>query len=233
MSTYPGGKNGAGVYQTIINQMPPHRVYIEAFLGSGAVMRLKKPAIESIGIDADGDVLTAFSGDGIRNLTLVHGDALDWLGREVVTRLSGDALIYLDPPYLLHTRRQHRPIYRYELTDSDHVRLLEIVKHLPCMVMISGYFSDLYASALSAWRTATFQARTRGGAMATEYLWMNFPEPLELHDYRYLGTDFRERERIKRKKTRWVARLARMDALERHALISAVSELRSSLAVSG
>ena len=40
---YPGGKAGAGVYQTIINLMPPHDVYIEPFLGGGAVMRLKRP----------------------------------------------------------------------------------------------------------------------------------------------------------------------------------------------
>lgn len=234
MSTYPGGKNGAGVYQTIINQMPPHRVYIEAFLGSGAVMRYKRPAEQSIGIDADGDVISSWRGNNLvapPNLTLLQADALEWL--TAANSLSGDTLIYLDPPYLLSTRRQHRPIYRYELSDADHVRLLEIIKRLPCMVMISGYWSQLYADALIAWRAVSFQSRTRGGTMATEYLWMNFPEPLELHDYRYLGCDFRERERIKRKKTRWVARLSRMDALERHALMSAVAELRSSLAISG
>ena len=31
--TYPGGKSSAGVYQKIINLMPPHEVYIEPFLG--------------------------------------------------------------------------------------------------------------------------------------------------------------------------------------------------------
>ena len=25
---YPGGKNGAGVFQQIICQMPPHRMYV-------------------------------------------------------------------------------------------------------------------------------------------------------------------------------------------------------------
>jgi hypothetical protein len=34
--SYPGGKNGLGVYQAIINRMPPHQVYIEPFLGLGA-----------------------------------------------------------------------------------------------------------------------------------------------------------------------------------------------------
>src|SRR5919198_2325026 len=51
--TYPGGKNAPGVYQTIINHMPPHEVYIEPFLGSGAILRLKRPARVNIGIDAD------------------------------------------------------------------------------------------------------------------------------------------------------------------------------------
>jgi site-specific DNA-adenine methylase len=42
--SYPGGKGGAGVYQAIINQMPPHEVYIEPFLGAGSVLRTKRPA---------------------------------------------------------------------------------------------------------------------------------------------------------------------------------------------
>jgi site-specific DNA-adenine methylase len=231
MSTYPGGKNGAGVYQKLICQMPPHDVYIEPFLGGGAVMRLKKPARSSIGIDADEDVLIAFPSDAISNLRLVHADALAWLA--AATDLSGDTLVYCDPPYLLGTRRGHRPIYRYELTDAEHVRLLDIITRLRCMVMISGYDSDLYASRLEGWRTIWFQARTRGGTMATEYVWMNYPEPLELHDYRYLGCDFRERERIKRKKLRWVARFSRMDALERHAMMSALADWRDHSAVFG
>ena len=36
---YPGGKNGAGVYQTLINLIPPHDTYIETYLGGGAIMR--------------------------------------------------------------------------------------------------------------------------------------------------------------------------------------------------
>ncbi len=230
MSTYPGGKNGAGVYQRLICQMPPHDVYIEPFLGSGAVMRLKRPARSSIGIDADADVLIAFPGDGIPNLELIHADALAWLEGQLSylasSHFTPDTLVYCDPPYLLSTRRQHRAIYRCELSDADHMRLLNILLGLRCMVMISGYYSDLYASVLSGWRSISFPCRTRGGSTATEWVWMNYPEPLELHDYRYLGCNFRERERITRKKKRWLVRFARMDALERHAMMSALAEWR-------
>ena len=66
--SYPGGKNGAGVYQTIINLMPPHETYIEPFLGGGAVMRLKRPAALNIGVDIDPDVIRGWesstAGDG-------------------------------------------------------------------------------------------------------------------------------------------------------------------------
>ena len=43
--SYFGGKNGSGVYQTIINQIPKHSVYCELFLGRGTIMRYKKPAL--------------------------------------------------------------------------------------------------------------------------------------------------------------------------------------------
>lgn len=223
--TYPGGKNGSGVYQAIINQIPPHRVYVEPFLGSGAIMRMKKPALASIGVDADAAVIASFDGASIPGLKLICDDALVWLDQE----FTADTFIYLDPPYLMETRSSHRNYYRYELTDDDHLRLLKLITawNLKCKIAISGYYSDLYVNSLAGWRKISFQTTTRGGGKATEYLWMNYPEPLELHDYRYLGSNFRERERIKRKKTRWAARLQRMPSLERMALLATIEELRT------
>ena len=90
--------------------------------------------------------------------------------------------------------------------------------------MISGYWSNLYADALKGWSSTHFQAMTRGGRMATEWLWYNYPEPIALHDYRFLGENFRERERIKRKKQRWTGRLQTMPILERRALLAAMRE---------
>ena len=89
---------------------------------------------------------------------------------------------------------------------------------------ISGYWSALYADTLSTWRVCSFQAQTRGGVV-TEYLWCNYPAPTALHDYRYLGKDFRERERIKRITTRWVKRLQKMPLLQRQALLAALAQV--------
>jgi len=54
---YPGAKSQMGVAERIISQMPPHRVYVEAFLGGGSVMRKKRPAKLNIGIDKDPGVI--------------------------------------------------------------------------------------------------------------------------------------------------------------------------------
>jgi DNA adenine methylase len=223
---YPGGKGGDGVYQTIINRMPPHRVYIEPFLGGGAIMRHKKPATLNIGIDKDPDAIktaprAGIAGTGEGGFHFQTGDGLAFLRSY---RFAGDELVYCDPPYLFETRSSKRSRYTCELGDVDeHRALLDILTTLPCMVMLSGYWSRLYADRLRHWHSIKFQAMTHGGPR-TEWLWSNFAEPIALHDYRHLGAGFRERERIKRKKQRWTARLYRLPLLERQALLAAIDE---------
>lgn len=65
----------------------------------------------------------------------------------------------------------------------------------------------------------TFKNVVRSGAVVTEYLWCNYPEPTELHDYRYIGQDFRERERIRRVQRNFVGKLRRLPPIERQALM--------------
>jgi DNA adenine methylase len=224
--TYPASKSASGVYQAIINQLPPHQVYIEPFLGSGSIMRLKKPAPGSIGIDIDKDLIRTWKAtyciyQDIPGLTLIWDDALSWLSSHPI---PDDALIYLDPPYLMSTRRSRTKIYTNELTDQQHDQLLQIIRSLSCSVAISGYASSMYCEALRDWRLITLPSRTRGDTSALEHLWMNYAEPIELHDYRYLGGNCRERERIKRKQARWKQRLQTMPALERHAMLSVIQD---------
>jgi DNA adenine methylase len=141
----------------------------------------------------------------------------------------GKNLFTAIPPYLMETRSYKQPIYSHEFnTPQQHEQLLSLLLAIPCQIAISGYWSSLYASMLATWRTINYQAITRSGRQATEWLWMNYPEPVELHDYRYLGDNFRQRERIKRIKTRWAARLARMDRLERYAILSTINTLSDS-----
>ena len=78
---------------------------------------------------------------------------------------------------------------------------------------------------LTAWRRVEKQVTLRNGIKATECLWMNYPEPVALHDYRYLGNNFRERERFKRIRNNLKKRWLDMPLLERLALSSMLAEL--------
>jgi hypothetical protein len=230
MTAYDGGKGGAGVAQWIINQIPPHRVYIEPFVGAGAVQRFKAPARIAIVVDIDEQVIATHWAD-TRDLIVIHGDALEYLRGYAY---QGDEFVYCDPPYLMETRSCQRPLYAHEFaTIEQHRALLTLLERLPCMVAISGYWSALYALELASWRSDTFQTVNRAGKSTTEWLWMNYPPPLELHDYRYLGKNFRERERIKRKKTRWTKRLREMPELERLCLMEAIGALRAGIVAHG
>lgn len=211
---YPGGKGGT--YQKYINLMPPHEVYIESHLGGGAIMRYKKRAKRNIGIEIDPEIMEIWNSRNEINFELIHGNAISFLKSYPFT---GKELVYCDPPYLRETRKKYYPLYKYEYSLSQHIELLEVVKSLPCMVMISGYESPLYIKFLKSWHTYSFQATTHHG-MATEWIWMNYSKPVQLHDYRYLGDNFREREKTKLKLKRWAAKFKSMGVLERQALLS-------------
>jgi len=217
---YPGGKGG--VFQKLVNLMPPHDVYIETHLGGGAVMRNKRSAQRNIGIEIDPEVVGMWKDAHPVDFELIHDDAINYLNNY---SFRGRELVYCDPPYLRETRKKSKRLYKYEYSLEQHIDLLEVLKTLPCMVMISGYDSILYKESLNGWNTHNFQSVCHHG-LATEWVWMNYSSPVILHDYRYLGNNFRERERIKRKSKRWVDRLQSMPVLERQSLLSAMSELR-------
>lgn len=220
--SYLGAKSGSGVYQAIINLMPPHETYVEPFLGSGAIMRLKAPALRSIGLDLDDDAIRQFS-EAYPNIDceLFNTAAYGWLKK---ADLDAKTLVYCDPPYV-HSTRTSRQRYNYEMTDNDHKLLLTLLKSLECNVILSGYRNDIYENELADWFSLDFQAMTRGG-VRTETVWCNF-KPSKVHYHTYAGKDFTDRQRIKRKAERWAARYAKLPAGERQSVLAAI------LAVSG
>lgn len=220
---YPGGKGGAGVFQTIINQFPPHRVYIEAFAGGANVFERKAPAASSILVELDPAQAETLRASTIArpDVEIRQGDALELLSSYPWV---GDELVYLDPPYL-HATRKDLSLYRQEMTDGEHRLLLAILETLPVPFALSGYRSAMYDAVARhrGWRSIDFQAMTRRGP-ATETLWMNYAAPARLADYGCAGQDFRERERIKRKAARFVAKWDKLPALERGAIVQAMGE---------
>lgn len=211
---YPGGKGGAGVHQTIINLMPAHRVYIEPFIGGGNIYKRKKPALASIVMDADPAPVEYWKTHAGPSTIVMHGDAISFL-REYDWR--GDELVYCDPPYVMATR-SGRKIYTHEFSDQQHRDLVSLLLTIPAAVMLSGYRNTIYDEAAPHWRRVDFPAMTRGG-VRVESLWMNFEPPAVPSELTYLGDNFRERERIKRKKARWAEKLKKLPVAEQAAIM--------------
>lgn len=239
--SYFGGKLQDGVYQTIINQIPRHLIYIEAFMGGGAIMQKKKPAIKNIGIDPDAKALSMFpktdhvdlmntsffdfsSCSAGKNAYLVPKNQSSGrftssgsgrrfrIGRKTYKR--SEVFIYCDPPYP-HSTRKCDKRYNYELSDAEHLELLTRLKKLDCNIAISTYPNEIYERELSDWRLIKFESMTRGGWKATEYLYMNYPEPVFLHDDQYLGIDANNRQDINRRIQRTKKRILNWDPRER------------------
>jgi site-specific DNA-adenine methylase len=215
---YPGGKGKC--YQRIINLMPVHSTYIESHLGGGAVMRHKKLAAVNIGIDRDAKVIERWEAELPGVCNLVHADATSFLTGYA---FRGDELVYADPPYVQSTRRSQGRLYRHDLDEAGHRRLLDVLKSLPCMVMISGYDNPLYRDSLASWRRVSFVAKTHVD-MREESVWLNFAPPLQLHDGAHLGSTYRERQTVKRRNERWLERLDRMAPAERSQLLSLIRD---------
>ncbi|MGI2294152.1 DNA adenine methylase [Paenibacillus sp. GXUN7292] len=82
-----------------------------------------------------------------------------------------DVLIYADPPYVHDTRTTTS--YRHEMSNQDHVELLDQLDAHPGPVLLSGYAHPLYDDRLHHWRRETRLAKAEGGASRVEVLWIN------------------------------------------------------------
>jgi DNA adenine methylase len=214
MSSYFGSKATSGLSQPIIAMMPPHDTYIETHLGGGAIMRRKPPALHNIAIDLDPEALRTFECD--YPVEKVQGCAHKFLSAYT---FSGRELAYCDPPYLHYIRTSNRR-YRFDYTEQDHIELLELLKKIPCSVMLSGYPSVLYDELLTDWGSLELQVMNQGG-VRTEKLWFNFT-PDRVHWSRYAGRNFTDRQRIKRKAETWGRRYHALPRAERLAVLSSI-----------
>ena len=93
---------------------------------------------------------------------------------------SAVTLHYVDPPYLPETRstksrksgeRYHA--YRHEMTVENHREMLDALRELEGMVVLSGYPSALYDDALPEWHRVERAALADGARPRVEVLWLN------------------------------------------------------------
>lgn len=112
----------------------------------------------------------------LRGVVIERRPALDVLAKHD----APDTLHYVDPPYMPATRSQKSGrgrlkyhAYAHEMTDDDHCALLEALRHLAGMVVLSGYPTELYDDALRGWRRVTTSALADGARPRVEVLWIN------------------------------------------------------------
>ena len=110
----------------------------------------------------------------LKRVVILYRDALD-----VIRQQDGpDTLFYLDPPYLPDTRTSPN-VYKHEMTEEDHEKLLDLIIRVKGKVMISGYDHPLYLDTLRYWTRHTFDLpnNAAGGKTKqrkTEVVWTNF-----------------------------------------------------------
>jgi DNA adenine methylase len=89
-----------------------------------------------------------------------------------------NALFYCDPPYL-HSARVSRNAYEFEMTDDDHLKLLDCLKQIKGKFLLSGYPNELYARELSDCTSVVKEIDNKASSakikeLKTEHLWMNY-----------------------------------------------------------
>jgi DNA adenine methylase len=98
-------------------------------------------------------------------------------GAEVIREMDGPGvLVYCDPPYY-HATRAARNVYAHEMSEADHVRLLETIVKCRAAVAISGYANPLYDEALRGWERHAIPMPNHSGQGRTkqrrvEVLWL-------------------------------------------------------------
>jgi DNA adenine methylase len=91
---------------------------------------------------------------------------------------SPQTLFYCDPPYL-HSARTSVDDYQHEMTEADHVALLELLRGVQGRVILSGYANDLYDSLLPGWHRVGMPTKVQTGSAEkksdrVEVLWLNY-----------------------------------------------------------
>jgi DNA adenine methylase len=123
------------------------------------------------------EATTRLLGSTTNLVQIEHMDAL-----RIIERYdSSDVLMYLDPPYVMSSRKGGK-LYRHEMDDSMHSEMLQLIKKSRAKIVLSGYDSELYNTILLGWHKSKTMSQTTSAQMAEETIWMNYDPPFRQID---------------------------------------------------
>lgn len=223
LENYTGHKAIKGVYQKIINEIPKHQRYVELCAGSAKIFSLMTVPAETVILnDLDAEVQQQLK-QKYPSTTVTNVCGRSMLEQNL-TVWYHETFIFIDPPYL-HSTRTNIDLYKHEMTDDDHKQLLSAVLKMNCNVMLIHPKCDLYDTMLKDWRKVEIKIRYHRKT-SIECLYMNYAAVQELQTDEYLGKDCWDRQRIKRKGDRIVAKLKKLPVLERNYVLNRLNELK-------
>lgn len=109
----------------------------------------------------------------LSNVIITNRDALELINKYD----ADDTFIYLDPPYVHSTRTSAR--YPHDMTDEQHIELLDLLLKCKSKILISGYDNDLYNTLVdNGWNKYNYEIKTTDGKnrpkTKVETLWYNY-----------------------------------------------------------
>jgi DNA adenine methylase len=121
------------------------------------------------------ETFSAFA-DRIKDIEFRCMQSLDLLGE---FRHDENVCIYIDYPYLMG-KRTTKKLYKYEVSENDHISMLNTVQGSRAQILISHYSHPIYESALDGWNRCEKPCKINMGGVGKngksdriEVLWSN------------------------------------------------------------
>ena len=224
MEKYTGQKKINGVYQAIINEIPICSDFYEVFCGSAQLSKILLsicPAVNFHVNDIDPAVIDKLN---FTSAVCTNQHFLDFIS-SIDHNAYDRSVLFLDPPYQHCSRVGNEKLYKFEMSDQDHMILFDYVASSRLKIILIHPKDCIYDKLLSlGWRYKEIKIRYHRKT-SIERIYCNYEVPTRLLTYRFLGENFTQRQRILRKCNRFAQKLLLLPELERNAIISHICSL--------
>lgn len=187
-----------GVWQRTINEIPPQDTLMIPCLGHSRVLQNIRQTGLTYGVDTDCAIINQWQNTKLdRTIKFVQADAVDFLS-EFPWDKSKRYVVLIDPPH--HYEWQGEKGY----ATFDHREFAQLITALKSVYpnisfILYHYNQDWYDNQLPGWRKVTFRLKHWEHTLYCS----DSIEDGKLHDYSFVGDNWRERDELKKMFPRW------------------------------